>query len=174
MPEQEQQMTAGPAAGAGGEGRRAHVPDGLILALACVAQFMVVLDVSIVNVALPSIGRELHYSATGLQWVVNAYVLTFAGFLLLGGRAADLFGRRRVYLFGMGLFTLASLAGGLAAPRRGRAARGRGGAGRGRRLPVPRDADDHRHDVLRRPPDPGPGHLERRCRSGRSGGGGPP
>ena len=79
MPEQEQQMTAGPAAGAGGEGRRAHVPDGLILALACVAQFMVVLDVSIVNVALPSIGRDLHYSATGLQWVVNAYVLTFAG-----------------------------------------------------------------------------------------------
>ena len=53
------------------------------------------------NVALPSIGRDLHYSATGLQWVVNAYVLTFAGFLLLGGRAADIFGRRRVYLFGL-------------------------------------------------------------------------
>src|SRR5580698_11041258 len=93
-------------------GRR--VPDWIILAIACVAQFMVVLDVSIVNVALPSIGRDLHYSPTGLQWVVNAYVLTFAGFLLLGGRAADLFGRRRVYLFGLGLFTLASLAGGLA------------------------------------------------------------
>ncbi len=75
---------------------------------------MVVLDVSIVNVALPSIGRDLHYSATGLQWVVNAYVLTFAGFLLLGGRAADLFGRRRVFLVGLGLFTVASLAGGLA------------------------------------------------------------
>src|ERR1700727_1526661 len=90
------------------------VPDGIILAIACVAQFMVVLDVSIVNVALPSIGRDLHYSPSGLQWVVNAYVLTFAGFLLLGGRAGDLFGRRRVYLFGMGLFTLASLAGGLA------------------------------------------------------------
>ena len=75
---------------------------------------MVVLDVSIVTVALPSIGRDLHYTASGLQWVVNAYVLTFAGFLLLGGRAADLFGRRRVYLFGMGLFTLASLAGGIA------------------------------------------------------------
>jgi EmrB/QacA subfamily drug resistance transporter len=93
-------------------GRR--VPDWIILAIACVAQFMVVLDVSIVNVALPSIGRDLHYSPTGLQWVVNAYVLTFAGFLLLGGRAADLFGRRRVYLFGLGLFTLASLVGGLA------------------------------------------------------------
>jgi EmrB/QacA subfamily drug resistance transporter len=94
------------------EGRR--VPDGVVLALACVAQFMVVLDVSVVNVALPSIGRDLHYSASGLQWVVNGYVLTFAGFLLFGGRAADLFGRRRVYLFGLGLFTLASLAGGLA------------------------------------------------------------
>jgi EmrB/QacA subfamily drug resistance transporter len=93
-------------------GRR--VPDWAILTIACVAQFMVVLDVSIVNVALPSIGRDLHYSPTGLQWVVNAYVLTFAGFLLLGGRAADLFGRRRIYLFGLGLFTVASLAGGLA------------------------------------------------------------
>jgi len=93
-------------------GRR--VPDWVILVIACVAQFMVVLDVSIVNVALPSIGRDLHYSPTGLQWVVNAYVLTFAGFLLLGGRAADLFGRRRVYLFGLGLFTVASLVGGLA------------------------------------------------------------
>src|SRR5579871_1683291 len=98
--------------GRGPAGR--HVPDGVILAIACVAQFMVVLDVSIVNVALPSIGRDLHYTATGLQWVVNAYVLTFAGFLLLGGRAADLFGRRRVYLFGLGLFTVASLAGGVA------------------------------------------------------------
>ena len=95
------------------DSRRA-TPDWIILAIACVAQFMVVLDVSVVNVALPSIGRDLHYSSTGLQWVVNAYVLTFAGFLLLGGRAADLFGRRRVYIFGLGLFTLASLAGGLA------------------------------------------------------------
>jgi EmrB/QacA subfamily drug resistance transporter len=95
-------------------GRSRHVPDGVILAIACVAQFMVVLDVSIVNVALPSIGRDLHYTPSGLQWVVNAYVLTFAGFLLLGGRAADLFGRRRVFLFGLGLFTIASLAGGVA------------------------------------------------------------
>jgi EmrB/QacA subfamily drug resistance transporter len=94
--------------------RRRRSSDNVVLALACVAQFMVVLDVSIVNVALPSIGRDLHYSPTGLQWVVNAYVLTFAGFLLLGGRAADLFGRRRVYLFGLGLFTAASLLGGLA------------------------------------------------------------
>jgi EmrB/QacA subfamily drug resistance transporter len=91
-----------------------QVPDWIILVLACVGQFMVVLDVSIVNVALPSIGRDLHYSPTGLQWVVNAYVLTFAGFLLLGGRAADIFGRRRVYIAGMVVFTAASLAGGLA------------------------------------------------------------
>jgi EmrB/QacA subfamily drug resistance transporter len=91
-----------------------HKSDGLILAVACVAQFMVVLDVSIVNVALPSIGHDLHYSATGLQWVVNAYVLTFAGFLLLGGRLADLLGRRRVFIGGLLLFSLASLLGGLA------------------------------------------------------------
>src|SRR5580693_1010462 len=96
-----------------GGGRRPS-RDSLVLAIACVAQFMVVLDVSIVTVALPSIGRDLHYTASGLQWVVNAYVLTFAGFLLLGGRAADLFGRRRVFLFGLGLFTVASLAGGVA------------------------------------------------------------
>jgi EmrB/QacA subfamily drug resistance transporter len=106
--------------------------DTLILLLACVAQFMVVLDVSIVNVALPSIGRDLHYSQTGLQWVVNAYVLTFAGFLLLGGRTADLFGRRRVFVAGLGLFILASLLGGLAQTSgeltAARAAQGLGGA----------------------------------------------
>ena len=94
--------------------RRDHASDGLILTLVCVAQFMVVLDVSIVNVALPSIGNDLHYSTTGLQWVVNAYVLTFAGFLLLGGRAADLLGRRRIFIAGLSLFSLASLLGGLA------------------------------------------------------------
>jgi EmrB/QacA subfamily drug resistance transporter len=82
---------------------------GLILAVACIAQFMVVLDVSIVNVALPTIGRDLHYTSTGLQWVVNAYVLTFAGFLLLGGRAADLFGQRRIFILGLTIFTGASL-----------------------------------------------------------------
>src|ERR1700733_15555584 len=85
-----------------------------VLAICAVAQFMVVLDVSIVNVALPQMRHDLGLTITGQQWVVNAYTLTFAGFLLLGGRAADLFGRRRGYLFGMGLFTLASLAGGLA------------------------------------------------------------
>jgi EmrB/QacA subfamily drug resistance transporter len=95
-------------------GAIALAPPTLVLALVCLAQFMVVLDVSIVNVALPSIQAELRFSAAGLQWVVNAYTLTFAGFLLLGGRAADLFGRRRMFILGLGLFTLASLAGGLA------------------------------------------------------------
>jgi EmrB/QacA subfamily drug resistance transporter len=83
------------------------------LALLCSAFFMVILDVSIVNVALPSIQRELHFSQGDLQWVLSAYALTFGGFLLLGGRAADLLGRRRVFMFGVALFTLASLACGL-------------------------------------------------------------
>jgi EmrB/QacA subfamily drug resistance transporter len=109
-----------------------RAPDWLILAIACVGQFMVVLDVSVVNVALPAIRSDLHYSPTGLQWVVNAYVLTFAGFLLLGGRIADLFGRRRVFVFGVGLFSLASLVGGLSTSSdmltAARAVQGLGGA----------------------------------------------
>jgi EmrB/QacA subfamily drug resistance transporter len=86
----------------------------IALVLLCVAQFVVVLDASIVNVALPSIGRALDFSQTNLPWVVNAYVLTFGGFLLLGGRMADLLGRRRVFMGGLVLFALASLAGGFA------------------------------------------------------------
>ena len=78
------------------------------------AQFVVVLDASIVNVALPTIGEALDFSQENLAWVVNAYVLTFGGFLLLGGRMADLLGRRRVFMGGLVLFALASLAGGLA------------------------------------------------------------
>ena len=89
-------------------------PAALILAVVCVAQFMVVLDVSIVNVALPDMRRDLHLSQGGLAWVLNAYTLTFAGFLLLGGRAADLWGRRRLFLIGVAVFTLMSLLGGLA------------------------------------------------------------
>jgi EmrB/QacA subfamily drug resistance transporter len=81
-----------------------------LLVLVCLAQLMVILDVSIVNVALPSIKHGLHFSTTGLQWVVNAYTLTFAGLLMLGGRSADLLGRRRVFLAGTALFSLASLA----------------------------------------------------------------
>jgi EmrB/QacA subfamily drug resistance transporter len=86
----------------------------LILVIACLAQFMVVLDVTVVNVALPSIQRGLHFSSSNLQWVVNAYTLVFGGFLLLGGRAADLIGRKRLFLIGTALFSLASLMNGLA------------------------------------------------------------
>src|SRR3954463_1840459 len=86
----------------------------LALALLAAAQFVVVLDASIVNVALPSIGRDLEFSQDNLSWVVNAYTLFFGGFLLLGGRLADRLGRRRMFMSGMVLFALASLAGGLA------------------------------------------------------------
>jgi EmrB/QacA subfamily drug resistance transporter len=80
-----------------------------LLIVVCLAQFMVILDISIVNVALPSIQDSLHFSDTGLQWVVNAYTLAFAGFLMLGGRASDLLPRRQVFLVGTGLFAVASL-----------------------------------------------------------------
>jgi EmrB/QacA subfamily drug resistance transporter len=79
-------------------------------ALLAVAYFMTIIDLTIVNVSLPTIGRDLHFSATSLQWVATAYGLTFGGFLLLGGRAADLLGRRRVLMFGLALFSVASLA----------------------------------------------------------------
>jgi EmrB/QacA subfamily drug resistance transporter len=88
--------------------------DRLVLALACAGQFMVILDVSIVNVALPSVQRALGFTDPGLAWVVNGYVLAFAGFMLLGGRAVDLFGRRRLLVAGLGLFGLAGLGAGLA------------------------------------------------------------
>src|SRR3712207_416118 len=87
---------------------------GLTLLLLAAAQFVVVLDASIVNVALPSIGRDLRFSQQDLSWVVNGYVLVFGGFLLLGGRLADLLGRRRLFMVGLVVFGLASLAGGLA------------------------------------------------------------
>jgi EmrB/QacA subfamily drug resistance transporter len=84
------------------------------LAIVCAAFFMTVLDVSIVNVALPSIGKSLHFTEANLQWVITAYAITFGGFLLLGGRAADLLGRRRVFYVGVMLFTFASFLCGLA------------------------------------------------------------
>lgn len=93
--------------------RSRYLPDWVVLTVSCVAQFMVVLDFSIVNIALPSMRHSLGLSLDGQQWVVNAYALTFAGFLLWGGRAADLLGRKRVFLSGLGLFTIASLVGGL-------------------------------------------------------------
>src|SRR5918995_1525474 len=86
----------------------------LVLVLICLAQFMVILDATIVNVALPSIQRDLDLGEANLQWIVNAYALVFGGFLLLGGRAADLLGRRRLFLVGLVIFTAASLMSGLA------------------------------------------------------------
>jgi len=105
-------LSHSPTSGATSRTRR--LPSWVVLAICCVAQFMVVLDVVIVNVALPQMRVSLGLSASGQQWVVNAYTLTFAGFLMLGGRAADLFGRRRVFLIGLSVFTLFSLLGGLA------------------------------------------------------------
>src|SRR2546423_833343 len=83
-------------------------------AVLAVAYFMTIVDLTIVNVALPTIGRDLHFSESSLQWVVTAYGLTFGGFLLLGGRAADLLGRRRIFMAGLTIFTAASLGAGLA------------------------------------------------------------
>jgi EmrB/QacA subfamily drug resistance transporter len=105
---------------------------GWLLAVCCAAQFMVILDLSIVNVALPSIQLDLSFSAPELQWIVDAYAITFAGFLMLGGRAADHFGQRRMFVLALLLFALASLAGGLAVDRTtlviARAGQGVGGA----------------------------------------------
>ena len=105
-----------PAGGLNGRSDQTDVADRrwIALGLLCVAQFMVVLDASIVNVALPTIGTALDFSESNLPWVVNAYVLTFGGFLLLGGRMADLLGGRRLFMGGLVLFALASLAGGFA------------------------------------------------------------
>src|SRR5665213_2999955 len=97
-----------PAESKGGSG------SAWLLAVCCVAQFMVILDLSIVNVALPSIQSSLGFSSPDLQWVVNAYAITFAGFLLLGGRVADRFGQRRMFVVALVLFGLASLVGGAA------------------------------------------------------------
>src|SRR3954464_2738582 len=102
------------------------------LVVVCLAQFMVILDATIVNVALPSIQRGLHFSPTDLQWVINSYTLMFGGFLLLGGRAADFFGRRRLFLAGVAVFSAASLINGLASSSEmliiGRGLQGLGGA----------------------------------------------
>jgi EmrB/QacA subfamily drug resistance transporter len=93
--------------------RRGHRP-GPALAVIAASQLMVVLDATIVNIALPHVQNALHFSYTNLTWVLNAYTLTFGGLLLLGGRAGDILGRRGVFMFGIGLFTLASFLGGLA------------------------------------------------------------
>jgi len=113
-------------------GPRLRAHPGWLLAVCCVAQFMVILDLSIVNVALPHIQSALGFSSPELQWIVDAYAITFAGFLMLGGRVADHFGQRRVFVVTLALFALASLAGGLAPDRDiligARAAQGLAGA----------------------------------------------
>src|SRR2546428_3698751 len=105
----------------------------LALYVLCLGSLMIVLDVTIVNVALPSIRQDLGFSETSLAWVVNAYLLTYGGFLLLGGRLGDLFGHRRLFLAGIALFTLASLACGLSTTQwmlvTARTVQGLGGAG---------------------------------------------
>jgi len=93
---------------------RAETNRWFVLVLVCIAQFMVILDATIVNVALPSIQHGLHFTASSLQWVVNAYTLIFGGFLLLGGRASDLLGRQRLFVAGVIVFTIASLINGIA------------------------------------------------------------
>ncbi|MBW8487366.1 MFS transporter [Actinomadura parmotrematis] len=114
----------------GGESKAADVRPGLTLATVALVQFMVSLDLSVVNVGLPRIGAGLGFAPLGLTWVVHAYALAFGGLLLLGGKAADRYGRRRVLLLGLGLFGAASLAGGLAqAPGQLVAARAAQGAG---------------------------------------------
>jgi EmrB/QacA subfamily drug resistance transporter len=90
-----------------------HQRAGLALAIICIAQLMVVLDATVMNVALPSIKHDLGFTPTGLTWVITAYSLTFGGLLLFGGRTGDLYGRRRMFMIGVGLFALASLLGGL-------------------------------------------------------------
>ena len=133
----------------------------LALFLLAMTQFVIVIDASIVNVALPSIGAHLHFSRDNLSWVVNAYTLTFGGFLLLGGRMADLLGRRRMFMLGLVVFSLASFAGGIAAVR-GMADRRARGPGPRRRDRLPRRAVDHHHHVRRRRrAQPRAGHLGR-------------
>ncbi len=129
-------------------GRRSQ--RGVALAIVLGAQLMIILDLTVVNIALPSIARGLHFSAPSLSWVLSAYTLTFGGLLLLGGRAGDILGRRRVFMAGIALFTAASLAGGLATSPGVAAGRaGRPGRGRRDRLAGRARAD---HGQLRRGP----------------------
>ena len=137
----------------------------MALGVLCLGNLMIVLDTTIVNVALPSIRADLGFSESSLAWVVNAYLLTFGGFLLLGGRLGDLFGHRRLFMAGIAAFTAASVACGLAGSRDRAGRRSRGaGPRRGRGLrggAVARDEPVHRAGRPRQ----GDGlHRVRRCR----------
>ena len=141
-----------------------------ILAAICVAQFMVVLDIAIVNVALPSIRTDLDFTNQSLQWVLTAYAILFGGFLLLGGRLADRFGRRLIFMTGLAVFTGASLMCGLAWSE-GSLIAFRAVAGLRRRSALAGRAVDPRHHVHRGSrAQPRPGHLGR-DRGQRRGGG---
>src|SRR5947199_3792830 len=107
----------GKPADVGPDGAESRAPSPWLLVVCCVAQFMVILDLSIVNVALPSIQSSLNFTSADLQWVVDAYAITFAGFLMLGGRAADQLGQRRVFVAALVLFSITSLVGGAAVNR---------------------------------------------------------
>ena len=133
---------------------RPHVPPGVILAIACVANFMVIIDTSIVNVALPAMKTALGLSAADQQWVVDAYLITFGGFLLLAARAGDLFGRKGVFQAGLMVFTAASLAG---RPGPGSLAADRGPRRAGHRCRRPglvEPEPDHRQPPRRPGPHP--------------------
>jgi MFS family permease len=116
------------------------------LIVVCFAQLMIVLDVTIVNVALPSIQQDLHFSQANLTWVVNAFLVTFGSLLLLAGRLGDLVGRRRVFLSGLVIFTFASLLCGVA-PTQGALIAAAPAPGRRRRRPGLGDPRDHHHRV---------------------------
>ena len=129
---------------------RAHETNKwVVLVLICLAQFMVILDATIVNVALPSIQKDLELSEANLQWIVNAYTLVFGGFLLLGGRAGDLLGRKRLFLIGLVIFTGASLLDGLATSS-GMLIGARALQGLGAALDLARGALDHLDHLRRR------------------------
>ena len=131
------------------------------LVLVCLAQFMVILDATIVNVALPTIQKDLKFSQADLQWVVNSYTLMFGGFLLLGGRAADILGRKRIFIAGTIVFSVASLLNGLATSS-GQLIVFRGLQGLGGALVSPAALSHHHHDVHRRAgADEGARRLER-------------
>src|SRR3954467_13008496 len=124
--------TTGAQGAPGRQDSHAHIHPNLALTVIASAQLMVVLDATIVNIALPAIKSALGFSATGLAWVLNSYTLVFGGLLLLGGRAGDLFGRRRMFMTGVLIFAGASLAGGFAMSKEmllvSRALQGVGGA----------------------------------------------
>ena len=154
-----QSVTGTRRAPAGARGGGRHL--GVALLVIATAQLMVVLDATVVNVALPHIGRALGFSGAGLEWVVNAYALTFGGLLLLGGRAGDLLGRRRMFVTGLLLFSAASLAGGFATSQAWLLA-ARAVQGAGRAIVAPDRAGPHRDHVPGRAvPQPGDGRVRR-------------